>query len=134
MGSGEANIRQCCSFGAGVYLSTDAGETFDLVGLEETQSISRILTHPTDPNVAWVAANGHLFGAIPERGVYKTTDRGSSWEKVLYVDENTGATDLIIDPSNPDVLFAATYQRRRTACCFVGGGPGSGIWHSSNCL
>ena len=132
VGTGEANNRQSSSFGAGVYLSTDAGETFDLAGLEETQSISRILTHPTDPNVAWVAANGHLFGANPERGVYKTTDRGSSWEKVLYVDENTGATDLIIDPSNPDVLFAATYQRRRTACCFVGGGPGSGIWHSSN--
>ena len=132
VGTGEANNRQSSSFGAGVYLSTDSGETFDLVGLEETQSISRILTHPTDPNVAWVAANGHLFGANPERGVYKTTDRGSSWEKVLYVDENTGATDLIIDPSNPDVLFAATYQRRRTACCFVGGGPGSGIWHSSN--
>ena len=132
VGTGEVNNRQSSSFGAGVYLSTDAGETFDLVGLEETQSISRILTHPTDPYVAWVAANGHLFGANEERGVYKTTDRGESWEKVLYLDENTGATDLVIDPSNPEVLFAATYQRRRTACCFVGGGPGSGIWHSSN--
>jgi photosystem II stability/assembly factor-like uncharacterized protein len=132
VGTGESNNRQSSSFGAGVYLSTDGGETFELVGLEETQSISRIVTHPSDPNVAWVAANGHLFGPNVERGVYKTSNKGNSWEKVLYVDENTGATDLIIDSSNPDVLFAATYQRRRTACCFVGGGPGSGIWHSSD--
>ncbi|MEO2158040.1 MAG: hypothetical protein ABGX31_01760 [bacterium] len=132
VGTGESNNRQSSSFGAGVYLSTDGGETFGSVGLEETQSISRIVTHPSDPNVAWVAASGHLFGPNVERGVYKTSNKGDSWEKVLYVDENTGATDLLIDFSNPDVLFAATYQRRRTACCFVGGGPGSGIWHSSD--
>ena len=91
-----------------------------------------MIVHPTNPNVVWIAANGHLFGPNPERGVYKTTDGGNSWDLVLYVDENTGATDLVIDPSNPNTLFAATYQRRRTACCFVGGGPGSGIWRSDD--
>ena len=130
IGTGESNNRQSSSFGAGVYKSTDQGETFDLMGLTETQSISRMIAHPTNPNVLWLAANGRLFGANSERGVYKTTDGGTSWDRVLYVDENTGATDLVIDPSNPNTLFAATYQRRRTACCFVGGGPGSGIWKS----
>ena len=132
VGTGESNNRQSSSFGAGVYKSTDGGETFTLMGLTETQSIARIIVHPTNPNVVWIAANGHLFGPNPERGVYKTTDGGNSWDLVLYVDENTGATDLVIDPSNPNTLFAATYQRRRTACCFVGGGPGSGIWRSDD--
>ncbi len=132
VGTGEANNRQSSSFGAGVYRSTDAGESFTRVGLVETQSIARIVVHPRNPDVAWVAANGHLFGPNPERGVFKTTDGGRSWNKVLYVDEDTGATDLVMDPSNPNTLFAATYQRRRTACCFVGGGPGSGIWRSDD--
>lgn len=132
IGTGESNNRQSSSFGAGVYKSTDGGETFTLMGLTETQSIARMIAHPTDPDVLWLAANGRLFGPNPERGVYKTTDGGDSWDRVLYVDENTGATDLVIDPSNPNTLFAATYQRRRTACCFVGGGPGSGIWRSDD--
>jgi len=132
IGTGESNNRQSSSFGAGVYKSTDGGETFTLMGLTETQSIARMIAHPTDPDVLWLAANGRLFGPNPERGVYKTTDGGNSWDRVLYVDENTGATDLVIDPSNPNTLFAATYQRRRTACCFVGGGPGSGIWRSDD--
>ena len=91
-----------------------------------------MIAHPTHADIAWVAANGHLFGPNPERGVFKTSDGGRTWDHVLRVDENTGATDLVIDPSNPDTLFAATYQRRRTACCFVGGGPGSGIWRSDD--
>ena len=132
IGTGESNNRQSSSFGAGVYKSTDGGETFTLMGLTETQSIARMIAHPTAPDVLWLAANGRLFGPDPERGVYKTTDGGDSWDRVLYVDENTGATDLVIDPSNPNTLFAATYQRRRTACCFVGGGPGSGIWRSDD--
>ncbi len=132
VGTGEANNRQSSSFGDGVYKSEDAGKTFTHVGLRETQSIARVIAHPADADVAWVAANGHLFGANPERGVFKTTDGGESWSHVLSVDENTGATDLVIDPSNPNTLFAATYQRRRTACCFVGGGPGSGIWRSDD--
>ena len=132
VGTGEANNRQSSSFGDGVYKSEDGGKTFTHVGLRETQSIARVIAHPDDADVAWVAANGHLFGPNPERGVFKTTDGGRSWNKVLYVGEDTGATDLVIDPSNPNTLFAATYQRRRTSCCFVGGGPGSGIWRSDD--
>jgi len=132
VGTGEANNRQSSSFGEGVYKSVDGGETFTHVGLRETQTIARIVVHPNDPNVVWVAANGHLFGANPERGVFKSSDGGATWRKVLYVDENTGATDLVIDPSNPSRLFAAMYEHRRTACCFVGGGPGSGIWLSDD--
>lgn len=132
VGTGEANNRQSSSFGDGIYKSTDGGETFTHMGLRETQTIARVVAHPTDADVAWVAANGHLFGANPERGVYKTTDGGRSWNLALSVDEDTGATDLVLHPTNPGVLFAATYQRRRTACCFVGGGPGSGIWRSDD--
>ena len=132
VGTGETNNRQSSSFGAGIYKSTDGGETFTHSGLRETQTISRVLVHPTNPNVVWVAANGHLFNANPERGVFKSTDGGRTWTHVLRVDEDTGATDMILDPSDPNHLFAATYQRRRTACCFVGGGPGSGIWESTD--
>lgn len=132
VGTGEANNRQSSSFGAGMYKSTDGGETFTHVGLRETQSIARVLVHPTDPDVVWVAAVGRLFGPNPERGVFKSSDGGATWRHVLRVDENTGATDIVVDPSNPNTLFAATYQRRRTACCFVGGGPGSGVWRSDD--
>ena len=132
VGTGEANNRQSSSFGAGVYKSTDGGDSFTYVGLRETQSIARVIVHPNDANTVWLAATGHLFGSNPERGVYKSTDGGGSWDLVLSIDENTGATDLIIDPSNPDKLFAAMYQRRRSGCCFVGGGPGSGIWTSTD--
>jgi len=132
VGTGEPNNRQSSSFGAGLYRSTDGGETFAYTGLRETQTIARVLVHPTNPDVVWVAANGHLFGPNPERGVYKSSDGGVTWRQVLKVDNNTGATDLVLDPSNPDALFAATYQRRRTACCFVGGGPGSGVWSSAD--
>ena len=132
VGTGEANNRQSSSFGEGVYKSVDGGETFSHVGLRETQSVARIVVHPDDPGVVWVAANGHLFGPNPERGVFKSSDGGGTWDKVLYVDENTGATDLVIDPSNPNTLFAAMFEHQRTVCCFVGGGPGSGIWRSND--
>jgi photosystem II stability/assembly factor-like uncharacterized protein len=132
VGTGESNNRQSSSFGAGVYKSTDGGDSFEYVGLRETQSIARVIVHPTDANTVWIAANGHLFGSNPERGVFKTTDGGRTWNHVLAIDEDTGATDLIIDPSNPNKLLAAMYQRRRTGCCFVGGGPGSGIWMSTD--
>jgi photosystem II stability/assembly factor-like uncharacterized protein len=128
VGTGEGNNRQSSSFGDGVYRSTDGGASFEHVGLRETQTIHRVVVHPTDPDVAYVAAVGQLFGPNTERGVFKTTDGGRSWAHVLFVDEHTGATDLVMDPSNPDVLYAATYQRRRTRFGFNGGGPGSGIW------
>ncbi|MEX2284644.1 MAG: hypothetical protein WEE89_19305 [Gemmatimonadota bacterium] len=132
VGTGEANNRQSSSFGDGMYKTTDGGKTWTHSGLRETQSISRVRVHPRNPNVVWVAANGHLYGPNQERGVFKSSDGGRTWRKVLYVDENTGATELVIDYDNPDVLFAATYQRRRTSWGFAGGGPGSGIWRSSN--
>ena len=132
VGTGEANNRQSASFGEGVYKSTDGGVSFTHIGLRQTQTIARVVVHPTNPDIVWVAALGHLFGPNPERGVFKSTDGGDSWRKVLFVDENTGATDIVVDPSNPDLLLAATYQRRRTVCCFVGGGPGSGIWRSED--
>ena len=132
VGTGEANNRQSSSFGYGVYKSSDGGASFAHMGLSEIQSIARVLVHPANPDVVWVAAIGHLFGPNPERGVFKSTDGGETWRQVLAVDEDTGATDLVMDPSNPDVLLAATYQRQRTVCCFVGGGPGSGIWRSED--
>ena len=132
VGTGEPNNRQSSSFGDGVYRSEDGGASFAHAGLRETQSIARILVHPSDPNIVWVAAVGHLFGPNPERGVFKSTDGGGTWRHVLAVDEDTGVTDLVIDPSNPDLLLAATYERRRNVCCFVGGGAGSGIWRSED--
>lgn len=132
IGTGESNNRQSASFGDGMYKSTDGGGTFTQIGLRETQSIARVRVHPTNPDIVWVAANGHLFGPNPERGVFRTTDGGGTWRKVLFVDENTGATDIVVDPSNPDVLLAATYQRRRTPWGFAAGGGGSGIWRSED--
>ena len=128
VGTGEANTRQSSSWGDGVYKSTDAGKTWTKMGLGDTRSIGRIVVDPTNANVVYVAAQGHLWGPNAERGVFKTTDGGRTWKKVLFVDENTGANDLVIDPVNPQVLYAATYQRQRTAWGFNGGGPGSGIY------
>ncbi|MGE3344643.1 MAG: WD40/YVTN/BNR-like repeat-containing protein [Vicinamibacterales bacterium] len=131
VGTGEPNNRQSSSFGDGVYKSTDAGKTWTHLGLRETQSIGRVIVHPKNPDIVWVAAVGHLFGPNEERGVFMTTDGGKSWQKTLYINQDVGATDLVIDPSNPNILFAATYERRRTSWGFVGGGPGSGL-HRSN--
>ncbi|OLC75300.1 MAG: hypothetical protein AUH72_20605 [Acidobacteria bacterium 13_1_40CM_4_65_8] len=129
-GSGENNNRQSSSWGGGVYRSTDAGETWTYLGLHDTRSIGRVALHPSDPNVAFIAAVGNLWRENPERGVFKTTDAGRTWTKVLYVDPFTGATDLTMDPRDPNVLYAATYQRLRKAFGFNGGGPGSAIYKS----
>jgi photosystem II stability/assembly factor-like uncharacterized protein len=132
VGTGEPNNRQSSSFGDGMYKTTDGGKTFTAIGLRETQSIARVVVHPRDPNTVWVAAVGHLFGSNAERGVYKTTDGGATWNKVLYFDEHTGATDLVIHPRDPNTLFAAMYTRRRTSWGFAAGGPDAGIFKSTN--
>jgi len=132
VGTGEANNRQSSSFGNGVYKSTDGGRTFTHMGLSETQSIARIVVHPTNPDIVYVAAMGHLFGPNEERGLFKSTDGGKTWQKSLYVDAYTGATDVVMHPTNPNILFAATYQRQRTAYGFNGGGSGSGIWKTED--
>ena len=131
-GSGEQNNRQSSSWGGGVYRSTNGGETWTHVGLHDTRSIARVVLHPFDPATAYVAAVGNLWAENPERGVFKTTDAGKTWKKVLYVDAFTGATDLVMDPRDSSVLYAATYQRLRSACCFNGGGPGSAIYKSTD--
>ena len=128
VGTGEANNRQTTTFGDGIYKTTDGGKTFTNVGLKETQSIARIVIDPRSPETVYVAAPGHLFGSNPERGVYKTIDGGKTWNKIKYIDEYTGFTDIVMDPGNSKVLYAASYQRLRSGCCFSGGGPGSALW------
>jgi photosystem II stability/assembly factor-like uncharacterized protein len=132
VGTGEPNNRQSSSFGAGVYKSVDAGKTWKFMGLKDTQSIARIVVHPKDPNIAYVAVVGHLFGPNPERGLYKTSDGGNTWTNTKFIDNDTGFTDVTMDPVNPNVLYAASYQRRRQPWGFNGGGPGSGIWKTTD--
>ena len=130
VGSGESNNRQSTSWGEGVWKSTDGGRTWANIGLKDSKHINRIVLDPNNNDVVFVAATGPLFGSGGERGVYKSTDGGKTWRVVLKTDENTGANDLVISSTEPNVMFASTYQRRRTACCMNGGGPGSGIWKS----
>jgi len=132
VGAGESNNRQSSSWGGGVYKSTDGGATFTHMGLPESRHINRIIIHPEDDDVVLVAATGPLYGPGGDRGIFRTTDGGATWERVLHVDEDTGGTDLVFSPQNPDVVWAATYQRRRTTCCMNGGGPGSGVWTSTD--
>jgi photosystem II stability/assembly factor-like uncharacterized protein len=132
VGSGEANNRQSSSFGDGIYKSTDAGKTFTRMGLENSQTIARIIIDPKDPNIVYAAVLGHLFGPNRERGIYKTTDGGRTWSNVEFIDEDTGFTDLSMDQSDSKTLYAASYQRRRTSWGFNGGGPGSGLWKTTD--
>jgi photosystem II stability/assembly factor-like uncharacterized protein len=132
VGTGEPNNRQSSSFGAGVFKSIDGGKTFVNVGLKDTQSIGRVVVHPKDPNIVYVAAVGHLFGPNAERGLFKTIDGGKTWTNTNFIDNDTGFTDVVMDPSNPNVLFAASYQRRRVPWGFNGGGPGSGLWKTTD--
>jgi photosystem II stability/assembly factor-like uncharacterized protein len=132
VGTGEANNRQSASWGAGVFKTMDGGATWTHIGLEKTRAIGRIVVNPTDPNIVYVAAGGDLWGPNPERGVYMSTDGGATWTQTLKVNDNTGVTDIAIDPQSPNIIYAAAYQRQRTVFGYNGGGPGSGIYRSTD--
>ena len=129
-GTGEAHIRSHISLGQGIYRSTDAGKTWTLMGLEKTGRIARIVIHPRDPDVVLACALGHAYGPQPERGVFRTTDGGVTWSKVLFVDENTGCSDLAMDPKNPRTLFAGMWQLEIHTWGRTSGGPGGGLFVS----
>lgn len=129
-GSGESNNRQSSSWGNGVYKSLDGGKTWKNMGLSETHHIARVAVHPTNPDIVWVAATGKLWSASPERGVYKTIDGGKTWSHVLKVNDDTGATELVVDTESPSVLYAAMYQRRRAVYGFNGSGEHSALYRS----
>ncbi len=131
VGSGEANIRGNVSAGNGIYKSTDAGRTWTHVWSQIGQ-IGTMAVHPTNPDVAFAAVLGHAFGPNPERGVYRTTDGGASWKRVLGKDEHTGASDVAFDPNNPRILFAGLWQARRRPWEMTSGGPGSGLYRSTD--
>jgi photosystem II stability/assembly factor-like uncharacterized protein len=132
VGTGEANNRQSSSWGNGVYKSMDAGATWTHLGLPETHHIGRIVVHPTNPDIVYVAALGDLWGPNKERGVYQSTDGGATWTQTLAIDENTGVSDIAIDPVSPNILYAAAYERRRTVYGYNGGGPNAGLYRSTD--
>lgn len=132
VGTGEVNSSRSSYAGDGVYKSIDNGKTWEYLGLGETQHIGKIQLHPTDPNTAWVAALGHLYSPNKERGIFKTTDGGKTWKQTLFVDENTGAVEMDINPNNPTELYAAVWYRTRRAWKFEESGATSGIYKSND--
>ncbi len=132
VGTGERANRQSSSWGDGVYKSHDGGKTWTNMGLKDSHHIGRIVLHPTDTNIVYVAAMGHLWGPNEERGLYKSTDGGNTWDRLIYVDEDTGVVDVAMDPEDSNILYAATYQRRRRPYGFDGGGPGSALHKSTD--
>ncbi|HEY8649633.1 MAG TPA: hypothetical protein VIL70_01825, partial [Chthoniobacterales bacterium] len=131
-GSGEAAIRGNITYGDGVYKSVDGGKTWKNVGLKDSRHVGALIVHPNNPDIVYVAALGHAFGPNPERGIFRTTDGGKTWAKVLSKDENTGGIDIVFDPHNPNTLFAALWQARRQPWFFSSGGPGSGLYRSTD--
>lgn len=132
VGTGESNMRNSVAVGQGLYKTTDAGRNWTRVGLENSEHISKIILHPKDANTLYVAVPGKLWSDSPDRGLYKTTDGGKTWEKILYTDEKTGCADILMDPRNPDVLLASMWQFRRTPYSFTSGGPGSALYKSTD--
>ena len=132
LGTGERANRQSSSWGDGVYLSRDGGKSWRNVGLRESAHIGKIVLHPANTQLAYVAAMGQLWAPNEERGLYRTRDGGTTWQRVLNVDANTGVVDIAMDPTDPNIMYAASYQRRRTPFGFNGGGPGSALWKSTD--
>ncbi|GAC1477265.1 MAG: hypothetical protein NVS1B4_19640 [Gemmatimonadaceae bacterium] len=132
VGGGESPIRGNVSHGDGVFKTTDAGKTWAFVGLGDSRQISRVRVHPTNPDVVYVGVQGHAFGPNAERGVYRTRDGGKSWQRILYRSDSAGVTDLVLDPTNPNVLYAAFWQSIRRPWQLVSGGPASGIFKSTD--
>ena len=135
LGSGEANNSRSTYWGDGVYKSTDAGQTWTNVGLPESHHIGRIVVHPTDPDMVYVAALGHLYSDNPERGLYKTTDGGETWDLVLAHEARgkaIGVVDVVMDPTNPDILYATTFDKVRVPWSYDLGGPGSRVWKTTD--
>lgn len=132
VGTGEACIRGNISHGDGVYKSLDGGKSWKNVGLKDTRAIGKVIVNPKNPDIAFVAALGHPFGPNEERGVFRTSDGGKTWQKVLYKDKDTGAIDIAFDPNNPNILFASLWQARRLPWTLSSGGPGSGLYRSDD--
>src|SRR5262249_54590248 len=134
VGTGEADMRSQISFGNGMYKSTDAGRTWTHIGLDATRQIGKILVDPRDPNVVFVAALGHVYGANPDRGVFKTRDGGATWQKVLFKSNDIGAIDLAFDPSNAQTVYASLWNTRRPPWSVYppSYGPGSGLYKSTD--
>lgn len=132
VGGGEVTVRGNVSHGDGVWKSTDAGKTWKHMGLKDSRRIPRIRVHPRNPDLVYVAALGHLFGPNEERGVFRSKDGGENWEKVLYINDEVGACDLILDPNNPRIIFASTWRVKRTPYSLESGGEGSGLWKSTD--
>lgn len=131
-GTGEEDSRNSISPGGGIFKSTDAGETWEAKGLEETQVIGRIVVHPTNPDVVYVAALGHIWGPNPERGLYRTKDGGGTWELVKHISDHAGFVDVVMHPHHPEVLWAAAWERERGPYYLQSGGPGSGLWKTTD--
>jgi photosystem II stability/assembly factor-like uncharacterized protein len=132
IGTGETWVRNSVSVGDGIYRTTDGGESWEHLGLEETERIAKIAVDPNDSDTVFVCATGHLWNANPERGVYKTTDSGKNWQQIFFIDENTGCADLDMDPQEAGILYAAMWQFRRYPDFFESGGPGSGLYKSTD--
>ena len=132
VGTGESWTRNSVSVGTGVYKTEDGGDSWKLVGLEDTERIAAIVVDPSEPDTVYVCATGHLWNANDERGVYRTTDGGASWDRVLHVDENTGCSSLDVDPQEPSILYAGMWQFRRYPDFFESGGPGSGLYKTTD--
>jgi hypothetical protein len=132
VGTGESNMRNSVSIGQGIFRTTDGGRNWVKTGLENSEHISKIIIHPDNSNILYVSVPGKLWSDSPDRGLYKTTDGGKTWEKILYTDEKTGCADVLMDPRNPEVLWAAMWQFRRTPYSFDSGGPGSALYKSTD--